>query len=65
MVFEAKCQGVIIPEMRGANGFGYDPIFYMPEYKMTTAEMDPKLKNEISHRGQAARLWKKYLLDLK
>ena len=48
-------EGVIGDEIAGANGFGYDPIFYVPEYGMTTAEMASELKNKISHRGQALR----------
>ena len=48
-------EGVISYEERGTNGFGYDPIVYVPEYGMTTGEMDPKLKNQISHRGEALR----------
>ncbi len=52
-IFRGEMEGRIIPEMRGAHGFGYDPIFYLPEYKMTSAEIDPALKNKISHRGRA------------
>ena len=37
----------------GENGFGFDPIFYVPEYGCTTAELTPEKKNEISHRGRA------------
>lgn len=48
-------EGVIGYEERGENGFGYDPIFYVPEYGCTTAEMDPDKKNELSHRGNALR----------
>ena len=44
-------EGVIAHEIVGANGFGYDPIFYIPEYGCTTAELNPEQKNEISHRG--------------
>jgi XTP/dITP diphosphohydrolase len=46
-------EGIIIDEERGNNGFGYDPIFYVPEYSCTTGEMDKELKNKISHRGKA------------
>lgn len=48
-------EGQIAHEIAGENGFGYDPIFYVPEYGCTTAEMDPKKKNELSHRGSALR----------
>ena len=50
---EAKVEGLIIREMRGENGFGYDPIFYVPEFGCTTAEMSEEQKNQISHRGLA------------
>ena len=42
-------------EARGANGFGYDPYFFLPELGKTAAEIDPVQKNLISHRGQALR----------
>ena len=48
-------EGIIGHEIAGANGFGYDPIFYVPEYGCTTAEMEPDKKNELSHRGNALR----------
>ena len=48
-------EGEIGYEERGDNGFGYDPIFYLPEYGCTTAELDPEKKNELSHRGKALR----------
>ncbi len=51
-----ECRGLIIREMRGANGFGYDPVFYVPEFGCTTAEMSPEQKHRISHRGLALRL---------
>jgi XTP/dITP diphosphohydrolase len=52
--FEGECRGSIAVKPRGENGFGYDPIFYLPEYGKTIAEVTPELKNEISHRGRAA-----------
>lgn len=52
---EGIMEGLIGYEMKGTNGFGYDPIFYLPEYGMTSSEITPKKKNEISHRGKALR----------
>ncbi len=49
------CEGFIGNKPAGNNGFGYDPLFYVPEYQMTVAEMDDKTKNSISHRGNALR----------
>ena len=46
-------EGKVAEESEGENGFGYDPIFYVPEYGCTTAQMTPEQKNEISHRGKA------------
>ena len=48
-------EGSSAKEMLGENGFGYDPIFYVPEYGCTTAQMSPDRKNELSHRGNALR----------
>ncbi|MBR1444692.1 MAG: XTP/dITP diphosphatase [Firmicutes bacterium] len=56
-------EGIIAHEIKGENGFGYDPIFYVPEYSMTTAEMSPQIKNEISHRGKAIRAMKEKLSE--
>ena len=50
---DGRCYGEIIDTPRGDNGFGYDPIFYLPEYGKTIAELDMETKNEISHRGKA------------
>ncbi len=47
--------GIIVEDARGTNGFGYDPHFFVPEFGLTTAEMEPRQKNRISHRGQALR----------
>lgn len=57
----ATIEGVIAHEPKGDKGFGYDPLLYVPEYKMTTGEMDPEVKNKISHRGKALELMKEKL----
>ena len=54
-------EGQIAHEIAGDNGFGYDPIFYVPEYGCTTAQMDPEQKNLLSHRGKALRAMKRIL----
>ncbi|MCR5700601.1 MAG: XTP/dITP diphosphatase [Lachnospiraceae bacterium] len=54
-------EGIIGYEQRGENGFGYDPIFFLPEYGKTTAELSPEEKNKISHRGRALELIKSEL----
>lgn len=56
---EETCRGTIEGQIglepAGENGFGYDPIFFVPEYGCTTAQLSPEHKNEISHRGKALR----------
>ena len=54
-------EGIIGHEIIGEHGFGYDPIFYVPEYGCTTAQMDPDQKNELSHRGNALCAMRKIL----
>ena len=49
-------EGRILLEPRGANGFGYDPIFFVPMHNCSSAELPPEVKNKLSHRGQALRL---------
>jgi XTP/dITP diphosphohydrolase len=56
VVKRATIEGQIGHAVAGANGFGYDPIFYVPEYGCTTAELSPEQKNAISHRGKALRM---------
>ena len=58
--FVRTMEGRIGYEIAGANGFGYDPIFYLPEYGKTSAEISPEEKNEISHRGKALRALAEY-----
>ncbi len=55
-------EGIVAEQISGVHGFGYDPIFYVPEYGCTTAEMSPEQKNEISHRGKALRAMKEVIL---
>jgi XTP/dITP diphosphohydrolase len=50
-----ECAGLIALEPRGEKGFGYDPVFYLPELENTMAELPLKIKNLVSHRGKAAR----------
>ncbi|GAK50747.1 nucleoside-triphosphatase [Candidatus Moduliflexus flocculans] len=52
---EGVCEGMIAYEPRGSFGFGFDPIFWLPEYQKTMAELMPDVKNAISHRGKALR----------
>ena len=54
-LFEGIVNGEILTSKHGHEGFGYDPIFYYPECQCTTAQMDPEMKNELSHRGKALR----------
>ena len=58
-----EIKGYITEEQRGKNGFGYDPVFYIPEVKKTMAELTSAEKNKLSHRGQAMRKFRKLLLD--
>jgi XTP/dITP diphosphohydrolase len=62
IITTATWQGTIIRDEQGGKGFGYDPIFFVPEYQCTAAQLDADIKNTISHRGQAL---KKLYLKLK
>lgn len=61
---EGICPGMIIAEERGENGFGYDPIFYLPELGKTMAELSEEKKNELSHRARAVKAAIPVLLKL-
>ena len=61
---EGEIKGYITEERRGNNGFGYDPVFYIPEVKKTMAELKSDEKNKLSHRGQAMRKLRKLLLEI-
>lgn len=59
--FSGSCEGLILDERRGSNGFGYDPVFYYPEKERTMAQMAPEEKGAISHRGAALAQLKTFL----
>ncbi len=61
LTYEAECHGKIIDELRGDNGFGYDPLFFVEEFGKTFAELNSEEKNSISHRGKALREFKEEL----
>ena len=50
-----ECRGFIALEPKGENGFGYDPVFYLPEFGKTMAELPSEIKNQVSHRARAAK----------
>jgi len=55
-IFQGTWEGRILYEARGENGFGYDPVFYVPDQRCSSAQLSPEVKNRLSHRGQALRL---------
>jgi len=61
--FEGVCPGVILSKPRGDKGFGYDPVFQPEGYNQTFAELDPGVKNEISHRGRAIKKLRNFLIS--
>ena len=61
---EAAIEGLIVDEPRGAHGFGYDPVFFIPDQQRTMAELEPAIKNRISHRGRAAVEARKIIISL-
>ena len=63
-VARGEVEGRIVHAERGRNGFGYDPLFLLPERGVTTAELSPEEKNAISHRGNAARQLARLLKEL-
>ncbi|XCP84915.1 RdgB/HAM1 family non-canonical purine NTP pyrophosphatase [Roseburia hominis] len=60
-VVRGTMEGRLAYEQAGENGFGYDPIFYLPEYGCTSAQLSPEKKNELSHRGQGLRMMRKIM----
>ena len=55
-IFQGTWEGRILHEARGDNGFGYDPVFYVPDQRCSSAQLSPEVKNQLSHRGRALRL---------
>jgi len=64
IIVEKSWEGQILRELKGKNGFGYDPIFYLPELNCTSAQLSAEEKNRKSHRGQALEEILKQLLSL-
>lgn len=56
LICSGSWDGEILPEARGNEGFGYDPLFYVPEYRCSAAELDAGIKNRVSHRARACSL---------
>lgn len=65
LTFRGECYGEIIFEKKGTNGFGYDPIFYVPELNKTFAELTQEQKNAVSHRKESLEKFSKYLKEEK
>jgi XTP/dITP diphosphohydrolase len=63
-IVQEEVRGEIISGMRGDNGFGYDPIFYLKDFNKTMAELSENEKNSISHRGKAVKIMKNILLNI-
>lgn len=61
--FHGTVEGTIAREPRGSHGFGYDPIFFVPDYQKTMAELGPLVKNRISHRARALQAAKHFVLE--
>lgn len=63
MLFEGALEGLVAFKPKGTNGFGYDPVFYLPDHGKTVAELSDAGKDHISHRGQASKLLESFLAD--
>jgi len=59
--FEGKCEGIIAHAPEGPNGFGYDPLFFSPDHGVTFGVFAPEIKNQVSHRSAALKLFRKFL----
>jgi XTP/dITP diphosphohydrolase len=61
LIAEATWEGFILDAPRGTGGFGYDPYFWLPDLGKSAAELDPEVKNRLSHRGKAMRILREQL----
>ena len=61
LICQASWEGEVLAEPRGAGGFGYDPIFFVPGEQLSAAELEPAVKNRLSHRGRALALLRQHL----
>lgn len=65
LIAEGEWHGQIVDQLQGEGGFGYDPLFFVPEFGLTAAQLDAETKNRVSHRGQAmAKLLEKIQTEL-
>ena len=62
-IVSGSCRGLIAKRAAGKNGFGYDPLFYIPKYQKTFGQLDPQVKAKISHRARAMKKMKKVLME--
>ena len=63
IICQGTWEGILMTEPKGALGFGYDPILYIPDHACSVSELDPKIKNQLSHRAQALKLLLKKITD--
>jgi XTP/dITP diphosphohydrolase len=60
---EGSVEGVIMPELRGTNGFGYDPLFFVPQFGATFGQLPPEVKDRVSHRARALAQFRRLFAD--
>ena len=63
LTVRGECEGTLLRENHGAGGFGYDPVFFVPQLRKTFAQLTPEEKNAISHRGNALRAFAEKLKE--
>ena len=63
IIAQGTWEGYIVTEPKGSNGFGYDPVFYVPTHNCTSAELDPEVKNKLSHRALALQQFAEKLMN--